>query len=188
MGALKFGPAIFSKCEKYRYVLEREWETKWDNWLAEMYTPEQAKGFDSWRKLKEQRVMFLMLNPSTADSEKLDPTCTRCRNYAMEWGYGGFFVCNLFGYRATKPKDMRSQADPVGVDNDMWIKRVCDASDLIICAWGMHGSLHNRDDKVIQYLPREKTYCLKVAKDGVTPVHPLYQAKNLLPLKWPECN
>ena len=45
-----------------------------------------------------------MLNPSTADERKLDPSCTRARNFAEAWGYGGLVVTNVFGWRATDPE------------------------------------------------------------------------------------
>ena len=64
-----------------------------------------------------------MLNPSTADEAKLDPSCTRARNYAERWGYGALVVTNLFGWRATDPEEMKAARDPVGRGNDAAILR-----------------------------------------------------------------
>ena len=80
-----------------------------------------------------------MLNPSTADELKLDPSCTRARNYAERWGYGGLIVTNIFGWRATDPKAMRSVKDPIGRGNDAAILRAAREAKLVVCAWGNHG-------------------------------------------------
>jgi hypothetical protein len=88
--------AVFSADRRYRYALTRRWD--------------QAR---PW-------VTFVMLNPSTADAFRLDPTVTRCRSRARLLGAGGLLVLNLFAVRATDPRDMRTHPDPVGPDND-WV-------------------------------------------------------------------
>ncbi len=77
--------AKFSRCRKWRYLLWRKWA---DGPVAN----------------------FLMLNPSTADELRLDPSCTRARLYAERWGFGALVVTNLFGWRATDPADMKARA------------------------------------------------------------------------------
>ena len=64
--------ATFSSCRTYRYSLSRIWDKK------------------------KKYVLFVGLNPSTADEEVDDPTIRRCINYAKNWGYGGFLMVNLF--------------------------------------------------------------------------------------------
>ena len=66
---------------------------------------------------------FLMLNPSTADEVKLDPTCSRARGYAERWGYGALVVTNVFAWRATDPAQLKAARDPVGPANDRAILR-----------------------------------------------------------------
>ena len=82
--------AEFSKDRKYRYRLWRE-----------------------WNKTKPA-VLFVMLNPSTADELVLDSTVSRCLSFAKEWGYGRLEVANLFALRATDPKELNKVEDPVG--------------------------------------------------------------------------
>ena len=68
--------------------------------------------------------MFLMLNPSTADEMKSDPTVTRCKGFARTWGYGSLWVCNLFALRSSDPSDAQGLApDPTGPQNDRNILR-----------------------------------------------------------------
>src|SRR5262245_53950420 len=80
-----------------------------------------------------------MLNPSTADETRLDPTCARARAYAEAWGYGALIVTNVFGWRSTDPKALQRVRDPVGKGNDAAILRAARESHLVVCAWGNHG-------------------------------------------------
>ena len=153
--------AVFSDCERYRYLLTRVWE------------PEG------------KRVLFIMLNPSTADEIKNDPTVERCERRARTLGFGAFRVCNIFGFRATDPKVMRAQTDPVGPQNDQSIMESCDWADQVICAWGTHGAHRARGKHVIE-LVREKQispYHLGLSKEG-HPKHPLYIAYAQQPALW----
>ena len=86
--------ATFSPCRRWRYLLWRRWDAS------------------------KPIANFLMLNPSTADELKLDPTCSRARDYAERWGYGALIVTNIFAFRNTNPDQMKVAADPVGPGND----------------------------------------------------------------------
>jgi len=108
--------ATYSACELYRYTLTRVWN------------PEGP------------RVLFVCLNPSTATEVQNDPTVERCERRARTLGYGAFRVCNIFAFRATDPKVMRAQSDPVGPDNDAAIAESCLWADVVVCAWGTHGA------------------------------------------------
>ena len=88
-------------------------------------------------------IAFILLNPSTADEVKDDPTVAKCRRYAAGWGYGEVIVLNAFAYRATDPKNMKAHADPVGPDNDRTILETAQAvhglGGTLLCGWGTHG-------------------------------------------------
>ena len=146
--------AVFSSDNVYRYLLRRVWgDATIVNWI--------------------------MLNPSTADHQVEDPTIRRCIRYSRDWGYGGIVVTNLFAYRATSPKELRDrQVSPVGQANDIAIRQVVRAADLIVCGWGRDGSLYERDRHVFNLLPlgRRTVKCLGVTRDG-SPRHPLYLPK-----------
>ena len=153
--------ANYSDCEKYRYDLTRVWD---------------ANG---------KRVMFLMLNPSTATEIQNDPTVERCERRARTLGYGAFRVCNIFAYRATDPKDMRAQSDPVGPLNDATIRQGVDWSDDLVAAWGAHGEHLNRGAQVEAML-RSLTVSPKhlgLTKAG-HPKHPLYIGYKVQPVEW----
>ena len=153
--------ANYSDCEKYRYDLTRVWD---------------GGG---------KRVMFLMLNPSTATEVQNDPTVERCERRARTLGYGGFRVCNIFAFRATDPKVMRSAADPVGPLNDEIIRDGIDWADDLVAAWGANGEHMHRGAQVEMLLrgmeisPKH----LGLTKAG-HPKHPLYIGYKVQPETW----
>jgi hypothetical protein len=127
-------------------------------------------------------VTFVMLNPSTANAEKFDPTVRRCFGYACEWGFGSLEVVNLFALRSTYPAVLSKATDPVGPGNDAAIIKAVKASDLVIVAWGVHGPLRGRDCKVLELIADVKDlHCLGKTKAG-NPLHPLHQPKRLMPI------
>jgi hypothetical protein len=146
--------AVISPDGRYRYMLERAWHP--------------ARGF----------VLFVGLNPSTADADREDQTSRVCMNYARQWGYGGLLIGNLFAYRSTDRSVLRRVPDPVGPDNDHWLKRLQSKASLVICAWGESGAFRSRDKVVLEYL--RHPHCLVQLKDG-QPGHPLYKPANLKP-------
>ena len=126
------------------------------------------------------RVAFLMLNPSTADAIKDDNTIRRCISFAKQWGYAGLDIINLFAYRATDPKDMKSETVyPVGDENDNHILTVVETAKKVIFAWGVNGTLLGREKQVLNLLaeafPDRTFHCLGVTSAG-HPKHPLYVA------------
>ncbi len=141
----------------------------------------QDKRYRYWLEAKVSddsgRVcMFLMLNPSTADVAKSDPTMNACKRFARDWGYGTMRVCNLFALRSPYPRSLKESKDPVGPENDGWIVRSARDADVILCAWGNHGSYLGRDTLVRRMLEGEG-HTRKLRHLGLTklgqPRHPL---------------
>jgi hypothetical protein len=132
-----------------------------------------------WRTWAPMRKYgnFVMLNPSTADENVLDPTVTRCVGYAKHWGYDALFVTNIFALRATDPRELYACADPVGPANDQWLRETADHAELVVCAWGTHGKLNGRGLEVAEMLQQFKPKCLGLTKHG-HPKHPLYLRKD----------
>jgi hypothetical protein len=148
--------ATFSLCNKYRYELRRVWDKS------------------------KPLVMFIGLNPSRADADLEDNTSRICINYAKRWEYGGLILANLFAYRSTYQSDLFLASEPVGHDNNKWIKTLKNEVDIIVCAWGDSGGYKHRDEEVLDIL--ENPYCLSKLKSG-RPGHPLYKSKDLVPIK-----
>lgn len=149
--------AKFSPCRTWRYSLSRIWSSK--------LPP----------------VLFIGLNPSTADETLDDPTIRRCMRFAKSWGYGGIHMANIFAFRATKPEDMKAAVDPVGPDNDLVIAELVKGCPLAIAAWGVHGAFGDRWRIVAAMIP--ELHCLGLTKDG-HPKHPLYLKADTKPERW----
>ena len=95
------------------------------------------------------------LNPYTSlpDETNGDPTLTRCINFAKSWGYGGVCMANLFAYRATDPRDMKVARDPIGSNNDSWLTKLANDTELVVGAWGNDGSFLQRSNQVLKLIP-----------------------------------
>jgi hypothetical protein len=140
--------AILDQTGNYRYSLWRIWDEK------------------------KPRVMFILLNPGTADETYDDLTITRCLNFARRWGFGSLEVVNLFAYRATDYDELLEVTDPVGEKNDQYILEAAERADKIVLAWGTRGSYKNRDMEVLQLLTEYNLYAIDLSKRG-HPRHPL---------------
>ncbi|PZS25792.1 MAG: hypothetical protein DLM61_19485 [Pseudonocardiales bacterium] len=156
--------AVLSDDGRYRYLLTRVWG----------YGP---------------RVLFVMLNPSTADASIDDATIRACMALARRWGYAGITVINLYAWRATDPTDLdRVPADrATGADNDEHINRAVAAADLIVAAWG--ASLPRagaaRAQHVLSLLRAAGlVHHLGLTKHG-HPRHPVRLRTDTTPHRWP---
>lgn len=125
---------IFSDDEKHRYVLRRAWDSG----------PENGG--------KNRKIVFIGLNPSTADEKKNDPTILRMINFSKLWGFSRLSVCNLFAFRATIPADMKNSEDPVGLENDFYLMKEISDADKVIACWGNHGKFLSRGKEISKTL------------------------------------
>lgn len=154
--------AAFSRCNLYRYQLERRWD----------------------RESQSKRVVFIGLNPSTADHQVDDPTIRRCMGFARSWGYNVVTVVNLFAYRTPYPAELKKAIDPVGARNTRYLSRVIREADLVIACWGRDGGWWEQDKRLVNRF-KDRLYCLAENSDG-SPAHPLYQRATTKPSPWPK--
>lgn len=151
--------ATISECGRYRYRLWRWWGP-------------------------EPKVVFVMLNPSTADGEVDDPTIRRCIGFARAWGHGGLEVVNLFPWRATKPSAL-VDAHKAGEDVRHWYIRnkhmaaSLRRSSTVVAAWGAHKLAGDEWETTLLQPEDLRCYgcgplqCLGTTQSGA-PRHPLY--------------
>lgn len=162
--------AEISSCGRYRYRLWRWWDPALPS------------------------VVFVMLNPSTADALADDQTIRKCVGFARRWGAGGIRVVNLYAWRATKPTDLAAAAargeDVVGEfggilnRNDSAIVAAPDPSSRIIAAWGAWpGPFPLRPARVQQLLGHLTVEALGLTKHGA-PRHPLYVRGDVEPVPY----
>jgi hypothetical protein len=173
--------AIIQK--NYRYLLWREWRGTHDpkhwNWLGEKDGAGQELGDPS-------SVLFIMLNPSTADGEKDDPTIRRCVNFAKAWNYERVEVVNLFAYRTSSPDDLFRTAsggfNVEGPQNQKHVQLAAASAGLIIAAWGARQT-YGQDETMLGWLDNYPLYTLGLTKLKL-PIHPLYVSGTTKPKKW----
>ncbi len=148
--------ATFDTTGLYRYSLGRCWHPP---------GPEDA---------------FVMLNPSTADAARDDPTLRACIQFAQRWEYGSLRVVNLFGYRTPHPAELRTVDDPVGSENDDYLIEAVEKAQRVVLAWGNWGDLRERDCTVLTLLKTHhaKLSCLQLNRSG-QPRHPLYVRRDV---------
>lgn len=140
----------------YRYLLWRTWD------------------------VTHPRLLWVLLNPSTADGQIDDPTLCRCMDFSRGWGYGGLEIANLFAFRATYPQDLRRTLDPVGPENDQYLAAAAGRAAGIIVAWGKQGTYQLRDRAVLALLSQhaaQSLQCIGAVQNGC-PRHPLYLARS----------
>jgi hypothetical protein len=149
--------AVLSPCRRYRYALTRRW----------------GQG---------DAVLWVMLNPSTADAEHDDATLRRITAYSRAWGHGALTAVNLYAYRAAKPREMFAAADPVGPDNDAHLTRAAAGHARIVAAWGAHA----RPDRIaaVLALPGMGSVTALALTASGQPRHPLYLPAGLFPRPW----
>lgn len=156
------GSAVLSDCERYRYLLAREWDDD------------------------RPAAVFVMLNPSTADSIRDDPTIRRCIRYARDWGCGALMVANLYAWRATDPDELWTVDDPVGPENDAHLyaaaQIAAESGGPLVGAWGANART-DRIAAVLEIPGMDRLSALAVTKAG-QPRHPLYLEAALTPQPW----
>lgn len=142
--------ADVSACGRYRWTLTRRWS---------------ATGWT---------LVWIMLNPSTADGREDDPTVRRCVGFARREGAGAIAVVNLFAWRATDPRELLAfdERRAIGDRNDDEIRAAVGRDLPVVAAWGAHPAAARRAERVIELVGRP-VLCLGTTKDGA-PRHPLY--------------
>lgn len=158
--------AVLSADRRYRYALTRAWQPG------------------------KRGIAWIMLNPSTADHEEDDRTIAKITRFSKGWGFDRLAVANLFGYRATDPRELDGVDDPVGQSNDRWLRTVIEGAELVICAWGMRGSMLERDRIVLGILAGAGVdpYVLRLTKRTAKPEHPLYMRGDAKPIRLADAN
>lgn len=151
--------AIFSGDDRrFRYALWRRWN----------YSP---KSLDA--------LLFIGLNPSTANATRDDPTIRRLVNFAKSWGFGGLFVGNLFSLVSADPAVLLTDTSKelYGGPNDVAIKRMRELCSLVVVGWGEFGKRVGYRVAAVMDLVGEPVHCIKMNQSG-EPAHPLYLPGN----------
>lgn len=163
--------AVLSPCNLYRYTLEREFGDYEDG------TPYSGAG----------AIMFVMLNPSTADAANDDPTIRRCLGFAHRFNFRELLVANVYSLRATNPQDLwKSTSSLRGPEHEYYFAGLAFRAHRVVMAFGNHAASPDRRlvEKLVASNFRGDPCCLKRNKDG-SPAHPLYLPASSNFLRYP---
>ena len=160
-----------------------------DHQAGAIFSPDFAYRYLLWRTvhINELRAcLWVMLNPSTADENDLDPTLRRCWNYCNDWGYRYMVIANLFAFRATDPKNLKAPDAITRHRNNAYLLNALRRCDTVIAGWGAHPLAQDEGRRFAQTLVRdagEHLECLGTGKSGA-PRHPLYLKRGEKPRPW----
>lgn len=140
--------AAFSEDRKHRYALWRIWDES------------------------KPLVMFIGLNPSTANETDNDPTIKSVCRIAANNGYGGVYMMNCFSYVSTDPKLLKSNPMAEEWNNNTLTATASRCKDVVF-AWGNFDIVkeRGRDKELCEMFPN--ALALHINKNG-SPKHPLY--------------
>lgn len=148
---IEYATATFNALRTYRYQLARIWDRD------------------------VPPMVFVLLNPSTADAFVADPTITRCLGFARREHAGGLVVVNLFALRSTDPAVLAHHDNPIGHSNDRFLLEAVQDAAAVIAGWGVHGQLGGRGRAVVDLLAEHGVDLKCLGRNqGGSPKHPLY--------------
>ena len=141
-----------------------------------VFTDDRTHRLYLWRRWNKEGpwVMFIGLNPSTADERLNDPTVRRCIGFAVKWGYGGMFMCNVFTLVSTDPKKLNVET-PIAMGASLAMRVIRRRCREAVAGWGNLISQVRQGEERVEWIKRDLSplHCLGMTKLG-HPKHPLY--------------
>jgi len=138
------------------------------------FSHDRTHRYSLWRIWDRSKplVMFIGLNPSTANENENDPTIRSCGRIAKANGYGGFYMMNCWTYISTDPKLLKTNPMADRQNNDL-LTVTAGECEGVVFAWGTFDIVKKkgRDKELAAMFPN--AMALHVNKDG-SPKHPLY--------------
>jgi len=149
------GDAVMSPDGRYRQIMRR--------WLGDTFP--------------ERYILFIGMNPSTADATVDDPTCAREWTFARREGFSGMVKCNVGDYRATDPKMLVAPGIvAVSPANIPAIREAArGAGRVVLCHGKLNKALAPAGREIVDTLRADGAdlWCFGTNADG-SPKHPLY--------------
>lgn len=159
------GDAMFSDDGRYRTLMRR--------WLGDAFP--------------DRYLLFIGMNPSTADATVNDPTCGREWTFARREGFDAMVKANVGDYRATHPKMLLEPGVVASShDNLPAIRRAAaDAGKVIVCHGKLNRALAPAGAALVEALRSDGVdlWCFGTNADG-SPKHPLYLRADTPLVRW----
>ncbi len=127
-----------------------------------------------WDNTKES-LLFIGLNPSTANEHRNDPTITRLIGFAKSFGFGSLYAGNLFSIVSADPMVLFNESS-VELPNgpcDQAIEQMNRLCSTVLVGWGGWAKYAKTRPSQVLSLIGGRAFCLRVNKSG-EPSHPLY--------------
>ena len=145
-----------------------------------VFTDERTHRLYLWRRWSREDswVMFIGINPSTADERLNDPTVRRCMGFAASWGYGGMFMCNLFSLVSPYPSVLNTENN-LERGTDLAMRVIRERCKIAVAAWGaLIVKVKDGEDRVNRVEQNlSPLFCFGLTSKGY-PRHPLYLPKD----------
>lgn len=159
------GDAVFSADGRHRPLMRR--------WLGDAFP--------------ERHLLFIGMNPSTADATVNDPTCAREWTFTLREGFTGMVKANVGDYRATDPKMLLEPGVVVSSpDNLPTIRAAAARADkVILCHGKLNRALAPAGRALVEALTEDGVdlWCFGTNADG-SPKHPLYLRGDTPLVRW----
>ncbi len=159
------GDATFSDDGRYRRLMRR--------WLGDRFP--------------DRYIMFIGMNPSTADATVNDPTCAREWTFAQREGFDAMVKANVGDYRATHPKMLLEPGVVASSPENLQAIRTAarDASRVVLCHGKLNKALAPAGCELVEALKADghELWCFGVNGDG-SPKHPLYLRADTPLVRW----
>lgn len=139
-----------------------------------IFTDERTHRIYLWRIWDRTKplVMFILLNPSTANETLNDHTVRKCIGFAKRWGYGGIFMCNVFTLVSTDPKALNKEPN-IAMGASLAMKVIRQKCEKAVVGWGSYITQVRQWEDRVERIKWDLSplHCLGVTKDG-HPRHP----------------
>lgn len=149
------GDASFSHDGRYRQLMRR--------WLGDAFP--------------DRYVLFIGMNPSTADATVNDPTCAREWSFTQREGFEAMVKANVGDYRATDPKMLLAPGVQASSPDNLPAIRhqAAGAARVILCHGKLNKALAPAGKALVEALKADgiNLWCFGTNGDG-SPKHPLY--------------
>ena len=83
--------------------------------------------YQLWRIWNNNKplILFILLNPSTADDKNDDKTVKKLIGFTKKYDYGGFYIGNLFSYISPSPQIIKFVHNEVKNINHIKMNKKC---------------------------------------------------------------
>ena len=159
------GDAVFSNDGRYRPLMRR--------WLGDAFP--------------KRYLLFIGMNPSTADATVNDPTCGREWGFTQREGFEAMVKANVGDYRATHPKMLLAPgvvaSSPTNLPSIR--EQAAGAARIILCHGKLNKALAPAGQALIRALSGDglDLWCFGTNADG-SPRHPLYLKADTPLVRW----